>query len=278
MVDAQIETYARLCAQDAGCSSRTTDLTAAMRDVTRHMPERWLLFPIDVGKVKVATFLLLKRTQNAATVFDAYLAAESGDSSGLLTIQTLYDIEVPITWNAWGDFYAKNGIDYDPSRDYTTDMDLGDSIIGSPFSQLIWGGDLGWPMTAVPEQFRQLHPSNVRTLLVTGSVDTRFPPEYVAKELLPHLTNVQQVVVTEAGHELLNVQRPAVERLLTSFFDTGVGDDSLYTYVPVDFAATSNAPALAKIALGSVVLIVTVIIGVAWLIVRRVRRRSTRSI
>ena len=191
----------------------------------------------------------------------------------------LYDIEVPITWVAWGDFYAKNGIDYDPARDYAADMDLGDSIIGSPFSQLVWSGDLGWPMTTVPESPRQLHSSDVRTLLVTGSIDARFPPEYVTMELLPHLTNAQQVMVSEAGHELMDVQRPAFERLLTTFFDTGVGDDSLYTYVPVDFAATSNAPALAKLALGGVVLIVTVISGVTWLIVRRVRRRrSTRSI
>jgi hypothetical protein len=66
---------------------------------------------------------------------------------------------------------------------------------------------------------------------------------------------------------------------LTSFFDTGVGDDSLYTYMPVDFAVTSNAPTLAKIALGGGVLIVTLIIAATWLIVRRVRRRrSTRSI
>lgn len=278
MIDTQIETYARLCAQDAACRSRTPDLAATMRSVTRHMPERWLLFPIDAGKVRVATFLLLKRTQNAATVFDAYRAAEEGDPSGLLTIQALYDLEVPITWAAWGDFYAKSGIDYDPSRDYAADMDLGDSILGSPFSLLVWSGDLGWPMVAVPEGFRQLHPSDVRTLLVLGSLDTRFPPEYVTGELLPHLTNSQQVVVAEAGHELLDVQRPAVERLLTSFFDTGVGDDSLYTYAPVDFAATSNAPALVKLALGGVVLLVAAIIGATLLIVRRVRRRRASGL
>jgi hypothetical protein len=85
--------------------------------------------------------------------------------------------------------------------------------------------------------------------------------------------------VAEAGHELLDVQQLAVERLLTSFFDTGVGDDLLYAYTPVDFAATSNAPAPAKIALGGVALIVTVIFAATWLIVRRVwRSRSTRSI
>lgn len=180
---------------------------------------------------------------------------------------------------AWGDFYAKNGIDYDPSRDYAAEMGLGDSIIGSPFSQLVWSGDLGWPMIAVLEQLRQLNSSDVRALLVTGSLDARFPPDYVTEELLPHLTNVQQVAVAEAGHELLDVQRPAMDRLLRTFFDTGMGDDSVYTYAPVDFAATSNAPALAKLTLGGVALIATVIIAVAWLVVRRVRRgRSTRSI
>jgi hypothetical protein len=101
----------------------------------------------------------------------------------------------------------------------------------------------------------------------------------VTTELLPYLTDVQQVVVAEAGHELMDVQRPALERLLITFFDTGVGDDSLYTYAPMDFATTSNAPALAKIAFGGVVLIVTALIVVTWLIIRRVRRRrSTRSI
>ncbi len=268
-IDAEIEYYARRCAQDAVCNSRTSDLTATMRNVTRNMPDHWLLFPIDTGKVRVATFLLLKRTQNAATVFDAYLAAEAGDPSGLLMIQLLYDIEVPITWVAWGDFYAKSGIDYDPSRDYAAEMDLRDSILGSPFSLLIWGGDLGWPMTAVPEKFRQIHPSDVRTLMVTGSIDTRFPPEYAAEELLPNLANVQQVVVTEAGHELLDVQRTAVERLLTSFFDTGVGDDSLYTYAPVNFEASSNAPALAKLMLGIAVLIIVLVVVVTRLAIRR---------
>jgi len=275
-IDAQLETYARLCAEDVTCSARTSDLAATMRNVTRNMPDRWLLFPIDTGKVRVGTFLLLKRTGNAAMVFDAYLAAEQGDPSGLVPLQLLYDIEVPITWVAWGDFYAKSGIDYDPSRDYAAEMDPPDSILGSPFSLLIWSGDLGWPMTSVPEEFRQVHPSDVQTLLVTGSIDTRFPPEFATEELLPYLTHVQQVVVAEAGHELLDVQPEAVERLLTSFYDTGVADDSLYTYVPVNFQASPSAPALAKIVLGIALLIIAAVIAVTWLIIRRTRRRRTR--
>jgi pimeloyl-ACP methyl ester carboxylesterase len=277
IIDAQVETYARLCAQDAACSVRTSDLAATMRNVTHNMPERWLLFPIDTGKVRVATFLLLKRTGNAAMVFDAYTAAEQGDPSGLLALQLLYDLEVPVTWAAWGDFYAKSGIDYDPSRDYAADMAAPDSILGSPFSVLIWSGELGWPMTSVPAEFHQVHASDVPTLLVTGSIDTRFPPNFVSEELLPYLSNVQQVVVAEAGHELLDVQREAVERLLTSFYDTGVADDSLYVYTPVNFQASPSAPTLAKLLLGIALLMVAAVSAVAWIIIRRMQRRRLRT-
>jgi len=275
-IDAQLEYYARLCAEDDLCSARTSGLAATMRNVTRNMPDHWLFFPIDSGKVRVATFLLLKRTGNAAMVFDAYIAAEQGDPSGLVSLQLLYDIEVPISWVAWGDFYAKSGIDYDPSRDYAAEMDPPDSILGSPLSLLFWGGALGWPMTSVPAEFHQVHPSDVQTLLVTGSIDARFPAEFATEELLPYLTNGKQVVVAEAGHELLDVQPEAVERLLASFYDTGVADDSLYTYVPMNFQASPSAPTLAKIMLGIALLIIAAVTAAAWLIIRRAQRRRTR--
>lgn len=276
IIDTQLETYARLCAENVMCSARTSDLAATMRNVTRNMPDHWLFFPIDTGKVRVASFLLLKRTGNAAMLFDAFIAAEQGDPSGLLLLQLLYDVEVPITWVAWGDFYAKGSIDCDPSRDYAAEMDPPDSILGSPFSLLLWGSALGWPVTSVPAEFRQVHSSDVQTLLVTGSIDTRFPPEFATEELLPYLTHVQQVVVAEAGHELLDVQPEAVERLLTSFYDTGVADDSLYTYTPVDFQASPSAPALAKIVLGIGVLIMAAVTAAAWLAIRWAQRRRTR--
>jgi len=275
-IDAQLEYYARLCAENVMCSARTADLAATMRNVTRNMPDHWLFFPIDSGKVRMASFLLLKRTGNAAMLFDAFIAAEQGDPSGLLLLQLLYDVEVPITWVAWGDFYAKSGIDYDLSRDYAAEMNPPDSILGSPFSLLLWGSDLGWPMTPVPAEFRQVHASDVQTLLVTGSIDARFPAEYVTEELLPYLSNGNHVVVAEAGHELLDVQPEAVERLLTSFYDTGVADDSLYTYVPMDFQASPSAPTLAKIMLGIALLIIAAVTAVTWLIIRRAQRRRTR--
>jgi hypothetical protein len=69
---------------------------------------------------------------------------------------------------------------------------------------------------------------------------------------LPSLTNGRQVVLAEFGHtaDLWKVNPAATERLLTSFFDTGVADSSLYQYAPMDFQASPRLPTLAKLLLG----------------------------
>ena len=46
-----------------------------------------------------------------------------------------------------------------------------------------------------------------------------------------------------------------MKRLLTRFYETGVGDASLYTYIPVDFHASPSDTTLAKIAVGDVIII-----------------------
>jgi uncharacterized membrane protein len=62
--------------------------------------------------------------------------------------------------------------------------------------------------------------------------------------------------------------------LLTSFYDTGVADDSLFTHHPVDFKVGLGYPAMAKIGLVLVVLVLILLIVLVWIIVRRVRRRK----
>lgn len=83
------------------------------------------------------------------------------------------------------------------------------------------------------------------------------------------------MVIAEQGHvrDFWSFQHEAAKRLLTSSFDTGVADDSLYTYLPMDFKPAASFPLLAKILLG-VVLVLTLGMGLAaWRIVRRLRRR-----
>ena len=279
-IDAQLATYAGLCAQDAACSGRTGDLAETMRRVAHAMPRRWLLLPIDPGKVRIVTFMMLFHRNTAAMVFDTYLAADAGDPSGLALMSLAYDFIMPSVFT-WGDLLAKGGsADYDPARDYRATLDPPGSIIGSPTGLLIWGSaSQGWPIKPIPDELRQVHTSEVGTLLVSGSVDFSTPPQFARDELLPTLPNGRQVILAEMGHtdDVRNVQPEATERLLNSFFDTGVADDSLYTYEPMDFSVGMGFPALTKIALGAVAALILVVALVIWLVVRKIaRRRATQ--
>ncbi len=116
---------------------------------------------------------------------------------------------------------------------------------------------------------------------MSGSVDFSTPAQSARDALLPYLPNGRQVVLAGMRHtsDLRGVQPEAAKRLLTSLYDTGVADDSLYTYMPMDFAVGMGFPALVKIGLGAgaaLALVVAAAIVVACLIVRRVaRRRAT---
>jgi len=273
-LDAQLEYYARLCAQDAACSARTPDLAETIRRVAHTMPRRWLFLPIDPGNVKVVTFQLLYSRSTAPMAFDAYIAAEQGDASGLALMSLLGLAPTGITWGA---FFSKAfSMDYDPSRDYAADMDPPGSILGSPHSLGVWSTAWAWPVRLMPAELRQVHPSDVETLIVSGSADVATPAELATKELLPHLSHGQQVILAEMSHfDLpgLETQPQAFERLLTSFLDTGVADDSLYTYAPIDFQVSWGYPAQAKLGLGLILLIIGIVAGVIWLTIRRIKRR-----
>jgi pimeloyl-ACP methyl ester carboxylesterase len=277
-IDAQLAYYAHLCAQDAACSARTPDLAQTMWNVTHDMPRRWLLFPIDPGKVRQITFVLLYHRDTAASVFDIYIAAEQGDASGLALMSLAYDLIMPSVF-IWGDTLTKgSGPDYDPARNYVAELDRPDTILGSPVGLLIWGpASKAWPVNQLPAGLRRAHPSDVETLLVSGSVDFSTPPQFATDELLPYLSRGQQVILAEMGHtqDVWSVQPEATERLLTSFYDTGVADDSLYTYVPMSFEVGLGFPLLAKIAVGVLLLVVVAGIAAARFAIRRVRRRPT---
>ena len=85
--------------------------------------------------------------------------------------------------------------------------------------------------------------------------------------------------MAEAGHvhDLVSLQPAAADRLLTSFYDTGVADASLFTYVPMDFRERLSFPLLAKLLTGAGLLLITGIgAGVVW-VLRRWQRRPGPS-
>jgi hypothetical protein len=59
---------------------------------------------------------------------------------------------------------------------------------------------------------------------------------------------------------MLSRQPEASERLLTSFFDTGETDDSLFTYQPWEYDVGLGFPAIAKIVVGIIVFLIVVLI------------------
>jgi hypothetical protein len=276
-VDAKLALYAKLCARDPKCSSRTDDLAETMRRVIDDMPRRWWFVPIDPGKVKVITFALLSESRSAGAAFDIFLDAEEGDASGLALLSLAYRIAPGA--NIWGYSFAMvSSRDFDPSLGYATATDPPGSILGSPVARLFWTAvEEAWPVTLIPAELRQMQPTNVETLLVSGSIDSP-EPEKFDTALLPYLPNGRLVILREMGHtgDIFSIQTEALERLLTSFYLTGVADDSLYKYAPMDFAVSEENP-LAQLGLRGIILIALgvicmIVLGIA-LLIRRVFRK-----
>jgi len=248
VLDELIEGDAILCAQDAGCSARTSDLAETVRSVFHNMPKQWLFLPIDPGKVGFVTQFMLFHRGSAAAAYDAYIAAENGDPSGLAIMSLMFDQMMPssVTWGEWA---AKGSMDYDPLRDWLNDMNPPNAIIGSPVSLLAGGGTLGgsWPVTSLPEWVHEPQPSDIETLLVGGNSDFSTPAQFAAEELLPLLSNGQQVILAEMGHtgDVFGLQPDAMFHMLATFFDTGEVDDSLFEYQPMSFDVSLGFPDIA---------------------------------
>ncbi len=289
VIDAQIGDYSNLCARDAHCRDRTNNLVETMRHLSQDMPNRWLLAPIDSDTVKLFTFIMLQESIRppgdpigvyGPAAVDMWLAAAEGDASGMALASLARNIFLP-NFFTWGHLLAMGGSsgEYsDPTRDFQAEFDPPDSILGSPMSLLAWSMGKGWPANLIPEEYHLLRPTDVETLLQSGSVDFSTPP-LGADELMPYLSNGHQVLLEEFGHgnTFWNSQPEARTRMLTAFYDSGTVDDSLYNYQPMDFDVGGGWPGLAKTVLGIVLLVIVLLITLVLLIVWLIRRRRTRQ-
>jgi len=289
IIDAQIAEYGRFCAEDPYCRGRTDDLVETMQQVSQNMPKRWLIFPIDDDKVKLFTFLMFAESIRAPgdpigmsgpNAVDTWLSAAEGDASGMALVSFLSNGFLP-NFYTWGYTFAMgSGTDeyVDPHRDYQTELNPPDSIIGAPMSLLFWGMGMAWPDNPILEEYHQVQPSEVETLLESGSIDFMNPPQAATEELLPYLTNGEQVILEEFGHgnTFWNSQPEARIHMLTTFYNTGEVDASHYEYQPLDFDVGGGLPGLAKTVLAVALAILFLLAVLAWAVVRGVRRRKTR--
>ena len=56
----------------------------------------------------------------------------------------------------------------DPARNYLAELSPPDSIIGSP-GTIVASAAVGWPANPIAEEYRQVQPSDVEILMVSGN-------------------------------------------------------------------------------------------------------------
>ncbi len=250
-IDQGIERYSALCAQQPACRARTGNLAASMKHTAAHMPSRWYSLPIKPGNALVGTFLGLTEATavdsplSGPMTLDSWISAAQGDPSGLWLLSTMANLTLPQSFT-WGEFASIGMADAQPvERYFSSGADRG-SIIGNPLGEFLWGaGGLAhaWPANPGENQYTSVQNSNVPTLLIGGTLDFETPAQNATKELLPHLSNGHQVILSGLGHvdDFESYEPSASTQLLTTFYATGQVDTSRYTPNRVSFTTCANA-------------------------------------
>ena len=284
--DQGIQRYSALCAQDPACRARTANLAASMQHTAAHMPSRWYFLPIKRGNVLVGTFLGLNdETYGGGGVLagpntlDSWISAAHGDPSGFWLLSEMAGLILPQSF-VWGEFASIGMADAQPvERYYSSGADRG-SIIGNPLADFLWGaGGLvhAWPANPGEDQYTSVPNSNVPTLLIGGTLDFQTPAQNATKELLPHLPNGHQVILSGLGHaeDFWSYEPSASTQLLTTFYATGQVDTSRYTPNKVSFTTSSRQTAVAKDIVGTVIgFVVLAALSLLW-VALRVRKHGS---
>jgi pimeloyl-ACP methyl ester carboxylesterase len=284
-IDQGIERYSALCAKQPACRARTANLAASMQHTAADMPRRWYFLPIKPGNVLVTTLLGLQETTSVDSsplsgpmTLNSWISSAHGDPSGLWLLSLMADIALPQAFT-WGEFASIAMADAQPAERYFSSGAGGGSIIGNPFTKFLWGaGGLvhAWPANPGENQYTSVQNSNVPTLLIGGTLDFATPAQNATKELLPHLPNGHQVILSGLGHvdDFWAYEPSASTQLLTSFYDTGRVDTSRYTQHVVSFATPVTQAAIAKDLLAA--MIGFAVLAALWLlwVARRVRKHG----
>jgi pimeloyl-ACP methyl ester carboxylesterase len=276
VLDKMIQHISELCAQDVSCSSRTNDFAQTMYEVNRDMPKRWLFFNIDLDTVRLGTQFMFLDNPNMPMIFDAYLAAAEGDPSGLAMLNLMVAL-APIDQQIFGDLSSKAGsVDLEEYEGIES-VSLGNSIMGAPMAEWIWPLAKEWPIALIAKDLREFQESDVEMLLVNGTVDFASPPTAL-DEARPYFHKAQMVLLPEFSHitDVMETLQPqAFERLVTSYYDTGVADSSLYMYELLSFEPGMSLTVMAKLLVAAMILLPALLIAGVALVVRRSRRRGT---
>jgi pimeloyl-ACP methyl ester carboxylesterase len=282
----QIRRYAALCARATSCRSRTPDLAASVNSAFAHVPGHWLFLPIEKGDFQAAAFFgLMNETSGGGgpiaspLTIDSLLSAGKGDASGAWFLSLMARITFPSSF-VWGDLAAIGRSDATYAKHFYASGANRGSLVSAAGNDLIWAGGRvldAWPANPDENEYAHVQDSNVPTLLIGGNLDFATPPENATRELLPHLANGRQVVLSNLGHsdDFWAYERAAGTRLLNTYLDTGKVDTSLYTHNKVDFSPSQSQATYAKAILGVLLgLAALTVLSLLWLTVRLCKRAS----
>ena len=283
-IDQGIERYSALCAQEPACRARTASLAASMQHTAADMPSRWYFLPIKPGNVLIGTFLGLTEATSAAAplsgpaTLNSWISAAQGDPSGLWLLSVLSGLVLPQSFT-WGEFASIGMADAHPAERYFSSSTDRGSIIGNPATEFLWGAGAlvhAWPANPSENQYTSVQNSNVPTLLIGGTLDFETPAQNATKELLPHLPNGHQVILSGLGHavDFWHYEPGASTQLLTTFYDTGGVDTSRYTDHTVSFTTPVTQAAIAKYLLATMIgFAALAALALLW-VARRVRKHG----
>jgi pimeloyl-ACP methyl ester carboxylesterase len=247
----QIDRYSALCAQATSCRSRTPDLAASLKSSFAHAPSHWLFLPIKKGDFKAAAFFgLMNDTSTGGgpiaspLTINTLLSADKGNASGAWFLSLMAQLTFPSSF-VWGDLAAIGRSDATYAKHFYASGANGGSLLSAAGNDLIWDGGLllnAWPANPDENEYTHVQDSKVPTLLIGGNLDVATPAENATRELLPHLANGRQVVLSDIGHadDFWPYEPAAGTRLMNTYLDTGKVDTSLYTHNKVDFSPGSS--------------------------------------
>ena len=258
--DEQIRRYAALCAEDDVLSEQDADLAASLHSASENMPDNWGFLPVKHGNVKAGAFFgLMSATTDGAgplrrpgrSTCCSPRTRETPAVRGSMSL--LAQIAFPSEQS--GATSPRSPGPTPPRLGASTRPTHSGSIIGKPGADLIWaGGQLldAWPANPDENEYAQVRDSNVETLLIGGNLDFATPPQWATRELLPHLPNGHEVILSDLGHcdDFWTYQPEAADRLINTFLASGRVDRSLYTRNAVDFTPAFSQGNVAKILLG----------------------------
>jgi pimeloyl-ACP methyl ester carboxylesterase len=222
--DARLNHINELWKKNAEAVKRSPDIVQTMKNVLAKLPKQYNGVPIDQSKLKLMTsFGITNQRSYANMVLDAYVTAEKGDFSSIAAMCLMYDQFMGLIGYP-GDLLAKTYSSVtDPDRDFVSELQDPNSLIGSPMSMLAWGGFQysHWPVISLVKKHPPTQKSTVETLIFYGSKQTGEPfrSRYEA-----NFSHAHWVILNDLGHTDIWTMR--------TFLNEGIVDTSKFGSIP----------------------------------------------